>query len=455
MGPRSYDRGELEDAERRVVASAPFNGAAVLRPRREVVDIVDDALNRPSMGPRSYDRGETRHARTVRGALRSFNGAAVLRPRRADRVEGKPRHNSCPSMGPRSYDRGETPRLVGPARAPPAFNGAAVLRPRRGWSSADCSTPSPRLQWGRGLTTAESDRKGCARRQARPFNGAAVLRPRRAGLGCAQCARTARPFNGAAVLRPRRASLVRLKKGIPHPLQWGRGLTTAESRRWSRQHAHMAPFNGAAVLRPRRGSSSRISRWRVASFNGAAVLRPRRDRYRPSIVVVIVAFNGAAVLRPRRGRCRLMTPTHSVNLQWGRGLTTAESANLPHVFAHATDLQWGRGLTTAESWLARPSVGSPSPFNGAAVLRPRRVQRRHDFVKKHALPSMGPRSYDRGEVKVTRFVHEPDHPSMGPRSYDRGESVHPNTFQSAELCGAWREVFNSTGDRCMGSPPSI
>jgi len=43
--------------------------------------------------------------------------------------------------------------------------------------------------------------------------------------------------------------------------------------------------------------------------------------------------------------CRL-----ALMLQWGRGLSTAEIRAAAAQLAEVTELQWGRGLSTAEIW---------------------------------------------------------------------------------------------------------
>src|SRR5690606_9529497 len=60
-------------------------------------------------------------------------------------------------------------------------------------------------------------------------------------------------------------------------------------------------------------------------------------------------------------------------------------------------LQWGRGLSTAESDLFRAVRANP-------------------FV-----PSMGPRSFNRGKLEDAPVNHSPNRPSMGPRSFNRGK----------------------------------
>src|SRR5260221_5351750 len=135
MGPRSWDRGELQKELER----APEDGA--------------------SMGPRSWDRGELCETHYYRKRRTGFNGAAVLGPRRGNIPAACINPGGVASMGPRSWDRGE-PSIV------------AIVSPE-----------TRVLQWGRGLGTAESGESASPERTRHCcFNGAAVSGPRRANV---------------------------------------------------------------------------------------------------------------------------------------------------------------------------------------------------------------------------------------------------------------------------------
>ena len=213
-------------------------------------------------------------------------------------------------MGPRSFNRGN----------------------RRRGRPSHCST---RLQWGRGLSTAEIPHVDHAQYRT-CFNGAAVFQPRKSASAASV---TPRPgFNGAAVFQPRKcpASLTR----IPMQLQWGRGLSTAEMPGFTADRIQLGRFNGAAVFQPRK--------WRSQA---------------------------------RQADSRV--------LQWGRGLSTAEMwAGGRGSAVHA--LQWGRGLSTAEIESGRHAARRRHRFNGAAVFQPRKCGcATARSVLKYA--SMGPR----------------------------------------------------------------
>ncbi len=246
-------------------------------------------------------------------------------------------------MGPRSWDRGESAASRCRRAWAWTFNGAAVLGPRRAPSAPARRCRPSRLQWGRGLGTAERGSK------RRTNHATATLQWGR-GLGTAES--STRQMLGLGRL----------------PLQWGRGLGTAErqltdanaaktDRDRGEEHRATAleprshPFNGAAVLGPRRASSPsrcRSPRW--------PSMGPRSwDRGEPRQVGSSAA--------------------DAFTLQWGRGLGTAERDPRRREGAPRKSLQWGRGLGTAES--------NP-PFTRGSVK---------------VSPSMGPRSWDRGEAE--------------------------------------------------------
>ncbi len=82
-----------------------------------------------------------------------------------------------------------------------------------------------------------------------------------------------------------------------------------------------------------------------------------------------------------------------------RSLDRGEAAGSMWAVNKLFELQWGRGLWTAER------------RNGDVAL--------YHLVK----ASMGPRSLDRGERIAERWDLLPGYASMGPRSLDRGEAA--------------------------------
>ncbi len=170
MGPRSFNRGGDAEVGQVQLPRFRLNGAAVFQPRRAPAWSADI------------------------GSARCFNGAAVFQPRRAERREAdghrSGRFNGAAVFQPRRV-RWRPRRSSSPA----SFNGAAVFQPRRGHGADPVRRAACRLQWGRGLSTAEGPpaggRRGGARGASmgpRSFNrGGCSLRKsfRRGGQGSA------------------------------------------------------------------------------------------------------------------------------------------------------------------------------------------------------------------------------------------------------------------------------
>ena len=136
------------------------------------------------------------------------------------------------------------------------------------------------LQWGRGLTSAEICRRYSA--ASSTFLG----------------------FNGAADLHPRKYPVLRTSRTDTRLLQWGRGLTSAEIT----VNDHWLVFH--MLLQWGRGlTSAEILLIRIKSVPaGAASMGPR----------TYIRGNAGA-----NGDCQ----SSSKRLQWGRGLTSAEIAD--------------------------------------------------------------------------------------------------------------------------------
>ena len=137
----------------------------------------------------------------------------------------------------------------------------------------------PRLQWGRGLSTAEIW-PTLMHRPASPLFG----------------------FNGAAVFQPRKWRQRKASGTLEQVLQWGRGLSTAEMRCATR--CRVAPE--AASMGPR-------------SFNrGNRVCLEQRSRRGGPKLQWGRGLSTAEIPGPRQAA------TEGQGLQWGRGLSTAE-----------------------------------------------------------------------------------------------------------------------------------
>ena len=154
------------ECKRRNQRGRGFNGAAVFQPRKCAVRALDSA------------------------AAWHFNGAAVFQPRKY--------HFPLPccvipapaSMGPRSFNRGNAKYPTKPSRPRCGFNGAAVFQPRKCDALYDDDAIYDiRLQWGRGLSTAEiqgaaipANGPGPASMGPRSFNRGNALGLRQLGM---------------------------------------------------------------------------------------------------------------------------------------------------------------------------------------------------------------------------------------------------------------------------------
>ena len=161
-------------------------------------------------------------------------------------------------------------------------------------------------------------------------------------------------------------------------LQWGRGFSAAETRcraitsRWSR-----ARFNGAAAFQPRKPQPADQypqGAWR--GFNGAAAFQPRKlfySSYKPR--PRHDCFNGAAAFQPRK-RHPSANSWHSgtLELQWGRGFSAAETRSIAESWSHSF-----RRFNGAAAFQPRKLPSPPSScqslrgFNGAAAFQPRKL----------------------------------------------------------------------------------
>ncbi len=129
----------------------------------------------------------------------SFNGAAAFRPRRPE-LGWSGNVMRIASMGPRPFGRGDLIAKADWANGV-CFNGAAAFRPRRRFGES-LRRAASRLQWGRGLSAAETALQ-CDLR----FADGASMGPRPFGRGDSRpfaAIGTKKRFNGAAAFRPRR-----------------------------------------------------------------------------------------------------------------------------------------------------------------------------------------------------------------------------------------------------------
>ena len=156
-------------------------------------------------------------------------------------------------------------------------------------------------------------------------------------------------------------------------------------------------FNGAAALQPRKAGRRR----RPHAAGPAASMGPRLFSRGRGGLAVYKTSEWLASMGPRlfsRGRRHAETLyCGCVELQWGRGSSAAEGTRTLTGCSICRTLQWGRGSSAAEGTYRvhlrvrsaasmgprlfsrgrmvrrRTAVSSPSSFNGAAALQPRKA----------------------------------------------------------------------------------
>ena len=226
------------------------------------------------------------------------------------------------------------------------------------------------------------------------FNGAAVFQPRKLVRLRWASRLPASGFNGAAVFQPRKCpdkiSFFQVAMTIASmgPRSFNRG-NPRPLRPSDRSAVGVASMGPRSFNRGNGDAPSRLCRRRASmgprSFNRGNG-RPRRPCNRR------LSFNGAAVFQPRKSRHGEL-PGVSLQLQWGRGLSTAE------IGSSATAMRRRRASMGPRSFNRGNRIAEPARrpmqtgFNGAAVFQPRKSTGREEAARE---ASMGPRSFNRG-----------------------------------------------------------
>ena len=108
-------------------------------------------------------------------------------------------------------------------------------------------------------------------------------------------------------------------------------------------------------------------------------------------------------------------------LQWGRRLSTTETQYRRTEGSSNKRLQWGRRLSTTETtYWERGHARKSDRFNGAVVFQRRKPQRSvlHNIAEPAA--SMGPSSFNDGNIRHTAGRRLVRPASMGPSSFNDG-----------------------------------
>ena len=154
-------------------------------------------------------------------------------------------------------------------------------------------------------------------------------------------------------------------------LQWGRGISAAESTRVISRCGAPGSFNGAAAFQPRNHLTN-VSDGMVAMLQwGRGISAAESSWHPPGLATTPMLQWGrgisAAESHYAQGEVAVLEM-----LQWGRGISAAESIIPSGVFTVGSMLQWGRGISAAES---HGVVSADHPLTEA---------------------SMGPRHFSRG-----------------------------------------------------------
>src|SRR5437879_2476376 len=112
-------------------------------------------------------------------------------------------------------------------------------------------------------------------------------------------------------------------------------------------------------------------------------------------------------------------------------------------------LQWGRGLSTAETGQWNRTSVQRRGFNGAAVSQPRKPAVQQKAIQ-HYIASMGPRSLNRGNFGGFGRLVTGTNASMGPRSLNRGNSSDSNLSIFKQLKEHLRAGSRNRIDRTSG-----
>src|SRR5260370_36178569 len=95
-------------------------------------------------------------------------------------------------------------------------------------------------------------------------------------------------------------------------LQWGRGFSTAETRKcWVDLKCWIPASMGPRFFNRGNGVIIRVADIQQTGFNGAAVFQPRKQAIRGIGWRILKSFNGAAVFQPRKPAIRSRLPTIS------------------------------------------------------------------------------------------------------------------------------------------------
>ena len=125
----------------------------------------------------------------------------------------------------------------------------------------------------------------------------------------------------------------------------------------------------------------------------------------------------------------LMHHAADMELQWGRGHSTAETAWQWSIPTARRGLQWGRGHSTAETPHLYRTHRPPSRFNGAAVIQPRKRSSIPGVARGHPALQWG-RGHSTAETRAISSESSGDSSRL---QWGRGHSTAETTVNSKLL----------------------
>ena len=214
-----------------------------------------------------------------------------------------------------------------------------------------------------------------------------------------------------------------------HKLQWGRRLSTTETCDWQCDDGRIVGcFNGAVVFQRRKLITTGWHLCSQAGFNGAVVFQRRKLESVISMECTVTTLQWGRRLSTTETTFDSTETAQPYMLQWGRRLSTTETAlnmlggdpaalasmgpssfndgnvAVPYSVAYPTEaLQWGRRLSTTETGdVAIKLIDPANRFNGAVVFQRRKREAAGVERVSRVVASMGPSSFNDGNWEMER-----------------------------------------------------
>ena len=181
-----------------------------------------------SMGPHSFKCGNSPHRRDGLRNNSGFNGAALFQVRKlVDSVLRRQLFRA--SMGPHSFKCGNSFKLTNPAAECVRFNGAALFQVRKR-PLCQCEIDhTGQLQWGRTLSSAETNSSPDNRVTSFLLQWGRTLSSAETQIRILKEFVEVSASMGPHSFKCGNTTIRRRRVEAPRPLQWGRTLSSAET----------------------------------------------------------------------------------------------------------------------------------------------------------------------------------------------------------------------------------